>query len=113
MDPPRLAQLLAVPHAHLEAERRGLLVIGPQLLPRRRLQQRPQLFAGAANDMTRRGSSVLRSWPMMIPCSSPLSLDSAIATRAPTRRKARGGAAQRTTAKTKPSHCPLAHFVLR
>ena len=44
----RLAQLLAVPHAHLEAQRRGLLVIGPQLLPRRRRQQRPQLFAGAA-----------------------------------------------------------------
>ena len=43
-------------------------------------QQRPQLFAGAVlKYMTRRGSSVLRSWPRMMPCSSPLSADSAIA----------------------------------
>jgi hypothetical protein len=48
LDPRRLAQLPAVPHAHLDAQRRGLLVISPQLLLRGRRQQRPQLFAGAA-----------------------------------------------------------------
>eukprot|EP00964_Phaeocystis_antarctica_P007728 scaffold4170_cov63-Phaeocystis_antarctica.AAC.3 len=32
--------------------------------------------------MTRRGSSGLQSWPRMMPCSSPLSFDSAIAARA-------------------------------
>ena len=43
-------------------------------------QQRPQLFAGAVlKYMTRRGSSVLRSWPRMMPCSSPLSFENAIA----------------------------------
>ena len=42
-------------------------------------QQRPQLFAGAVlKYMTRRGSSVLRSWPRMMPCSSPLSFENAI-----------------------------------
>eukprot|EP00964_Phaeocystis_antarctica_P111916 scaffold76172_cov57-Phaeocystis_antarctica.AAC.1 len=29
--------------------------------------------------MARRGSSVLHSWPRMVPCSSPLSFDNAIA----------------------------------
>jgi hypothetical protein len=49
----------------------------------RRRQKRPQLFAGAAElqYMARRGSSGLHSWPRMMPCSSPLSFDSAIAAR--------------------------------
>jgi hypothetical protein len=43
----RLAQLLAAPQPHLEAQRCGSLVIGPQLLPPL-LRRRPQLVADAA-----------------------------------------------------------------
>eukprot|EP00964_Phaeocystis_antarctica_P053282 scaffold31266_cov60-Phaeocystis_antarctica.AAC.1 len=43
----RLAQLLAAPYAHLEAQRCGRLMISPQL-GQQRLRRRPQLFADAA-----------------------------------------------------------------
>jgi hypothetical protein len=40
--------------------------------------------------MTRRGSSALRSWPRIMPCSSPLSVENAIAAA-----RARSAAARR------------------
>ena len=43
----RLAQLLAAPQPHLEAQRCGHLVISPQLR-QQRLRRRPQLIADAA-----------------------------------------------------------------
>ena len=48
-----------------------------QLLPKR-LRRRPQLAAGAAEVTP--GSSTLHSWLKRMPCSSPLSFDSAIET---------------------------------
>ena len=47
VDPCRLAQLPAAPHAQLEAQRPRGLVFSLQLLPKR-LRRRPQLAAGAA-----------------------------------------------------------------
>eukprot|EP00964_Phaeocystis_antarctica_P009573 scaffold5205_cov69-Phaeocystis_antarctica.AAC.2 len=48
----RLAQLLAAPQPHLEAQRCGHLVISPQLR-QQRLRRRPQLIADAAEVQAR------------------------------------------------------------
>eukprot|EP00964_Phaeocystis_antarctica_P025426 scaffold14290_cov63-Phaeocystis_antarctica.AAC.6 len=47
--PLRLAQLLAAPHPHLEAQRCGYLILSPQL-QQQRLRQLPQLVVGAAQE---------------------------------------------------------------